>query len=425
MIRRLALTLLLVAASGGDAAIADDPPAAIPAVFSSITLTDALAKSKQNNSVVVADFTAEWCAPCKMMERTVFPDARVEKWVKDHGAVMVRIDTDKEPALAREYGVTAWPTFIGFKNGQMVDRRLGSMTTDQFLMWLELVDRAGKAAPGMETIVRPAPAPADALTFGDRLKAARGAMDSGLREKAQRDFLGLWSETVVRDAERSAPERMVLTDALQTLAERHAPAREAIAAERDRLEGVLKTDARAFEALDGWIHLNEALREESKTLAWYDRIRDDSDSKATLTRMSGLVRGTLARADRWDDVVRVVADPMKTVEVTYSIMNRAAMPQHLDESRRNQMREVHLRSFREEAAGMYAGLLMAGRDEEAASLAAGVMKLDDTPTTRVMLVAKAVQKGQPRRAQGALLDEAERAGRNVGELRKKIEASPK
>jgi hypothetical protein len=290
---------------------------------------------------------------------------------------------------------------------------------------LELVDRAGKAAPGMETIVRPAPAPTGALAFGDRLSAARGAMDSGLLDKAQKDFLGLWSETVVRDAERSAPERMVLTDALQTLAERHAPGREAIVAERERLDALLKTDAKTFEALDGWIHLNEALREESRTLAWYDRIKDDADSKATLTRMSGLLRGTLARADRWEDVVRVVADPMKTVAATYSILDRAATPRHLDEQRRNQMREVHLRSFREEAAGMYAGLLMAGRDEEATSLAAGATKLDDTPTTRVMLVAKAVQKGQPRRAQGALLDEAERAGRNVGELRKKIAASPK
>lgn len=412
---------------------ADDPPSPtpIPAVFSPLPLADAITKSRQNNSVVIADFTAEWCAPCKLMERTVFPDARVEKWFKDHGAAVIRIDTDKEAALRTEYAVSAWPTFIGFKNGELIDRRLGGMTTDQFLTWLEKVDRAGKAAPGTETIVLPAPGTrptGEAIPqagFVDQLQAARATRESGKFDKALADLLRMWRSAPESQTPKPRYARGFVAEELKSLMEQHAPAREQITAERDRLESALKSPARTFDDLDGWLALNSVLRDDARTLAWFDRIKGDVDSRETILQGTVHLRPVLERAERWGDILPLIPDLAADLRLTFEVCSTMPVPERLDQQTKDQMAAQHKNLFRYKAAGLYAGLLMLGRDEEATKLATMTIGLDDTPAARIALVEKALRLEQGRKAQVGLLDEAAKAGADVAELRKKAAASPK
>ncbi len=412
----------------------DEPPATttpIPAVFSSMTLADAIAKSKQNNTVVIADFTAEWCAPCKLMERTVFLEARVEQWVKDHGAAVVRIDTDKEGALRTEYGVSAWPTFIGFKNGEMIDRRLGGMSSDQFLMWLEKVNLAGKAAPGTETVVLPAPGtrpPGEAIPqagFVDQLQAARAARESGKFDKALADLLRMWKSApeMLNPTPREA--RGLVAEELGALIGQHAPAREQVVAERDRLEATLKSPTRTFDDLDSWLVLNGVLNDDSRTLAWFDRIKGDPDSRETIMQSTVHLRPVLERAERWGDILPLIPDVGADVRRAFEVCRTMPVPERLDDATKTKMVAQHKNLFRYKAAGLYTGLLMLGRDDDAAKLAAMTIGLDDTPATRIALVEKAARLGQGRKAQVGLLDDAAKSGADVAELRKKAAASPK
>ena len=73
-----------------------------------------------SDKVVLADFNAQWCGPCKMLKPIIDSIAEERKDVK-----VVSIDIDEEDELAEKYEVFSIPCVVVFKNGEEVKRSVG------------------------------------------------------------------------------------------------------------------------------------------------------------------------------------------------------------------------------------------------------------------------------------------------------------
>lgn len=75
-----------------------------------------------SNEVVVADFWAEWCGPCKMVGP--FIEQLSEEYAGK--AAVGKIDIEENDDLATKYAIRNIPTVLFFKNGQVVDKMVGA-----------------------------------------------------------------------------------------------------------------------------------------------------------------------------------------------------------------------------------------------------------------------------------------------------------
>ncbi|MFQ6106813.1 MAG: thioredoxin [Thermoplasmata archaeon] len=73
--------------------------------------------------VVVVDFWAVWCGPCKMMEPVIEELAQTYRGK----VVFGKLNVDENPATATKYGIMAIPTLLVFQNGSLVDQVQGAM----------------------------------------------------------------------------------------------------------------------------------------------------------------------------------------------------------------------------------------------------------------------------------------------------------
>ncbi len=84
---------------------------------------------KIKDGIVVVDFFATWCGPCRMMA-PILEEAGEELGEK---VKIYKVDVDQEPALARNYGIMSIPTIIVFENGQLREKHIGLWQKDDLV----------------------------------------------------------------------------------------------------------------------------------------------------------------------------------------------------------------------------------------------------------------------------------------------------
>ena len=90
-------------------------------------------KSLAEGKLMMVDFWASWCGPCRMLGPVV------EKLADEYEgkAIVGKVNVDEEQELAVRYGVMSIPTVIFFKDGKEIDRKVGVMPAATYTQILD------------------------------------------------------------------------------------------------------------------------------------------------------------------------------------------------------------------------------------------------------------------------------------------------
>lgn len=87
---------------------------------------------RNSEKLVLLDFYADWCGPCRMVSPIVDEVAR------ERSDILVgKINVDNEPELSGEFGVVSIPLLVVMKNGKIINQAAGARPKPQILAMLE------------------------------------------------------------------------------------------------------------------------------------------------------------------------------------------------------------------------------------------------------------------------------------------------
>ena len=101
--------------------------------MSVLELSDQTATEVTSKDLVLVDCWASWCGPCKAFAPTF---EEVATSYKDKG-VFCKINVEDNPEFPTKHAIRGIPTILAFKNGQVVDRKVGALSKDGLCDWID------------------------------------------------------------------------------------------------------------------------------------------------------------------------------------------------------------------------------------------------------------------------------------------------
>lgn len=94
---------------------------------------DLMTEIKDKNLVLV-DFFADWCNPCQMLKK------ELEMLDANTSLEIIKINIDELEDLASDYDISSIPTLLLFKNGELLDKKIGYFPYENLLEWIKIYE---------------------------------------------------------------------------------------------------------------------------------------------------------------------------------------------------------------------------------------------------------------------------------------------
>jgi thiol-disulfide isomerase/thioredoxin len=265
--------------------------------FRDLSFDAALAEAGKSGRIVLIDFCTTWCAPCKKLDQTTWKDEKVRAWLAEK-TVALKLDAEKEVALAKRYSVQGYPTILFLKSDATpIDRIVGYRSPEAFL------SEASDALAGKTAIARAKEAFAghenDPMARGEYADALA---EAGFNAEALDHYLWCFDHGLEHSPSYVGVRLSFLLSDITDLGKNYPPALQALAERRDAAEKKLldaspaTTDFERVSCAQDVSALNGALEQDERTLALYDRLASMGESFAK-------TRGYLAMGNSVDTLL--------------------------------------------------------------------------------------------------------------------------
>jgi thioredoxin 1 len=366
-----------------------------PMLFRALSFEEAADAARRAGRWLLVDATAEWCQPCKAMERTTWRDPTLCDWVKEH-AIAIRLDIDANEEIARSLGIRSVPTVIAFKSGVEVDRVTGLRNAPALRDWLDGLERGETALDQLRRSIGD-----PSKNMNGRLDLARALASSKHLAEATDEYVWLWQHISRVQPSMSGVRVSFMASDIKDLVEQHEDARVRFCAIREATRATANAEVLPGRARFDWIVLNEILGEAETTVEWFDGVAADVVASRGFDPFAHRLIPLLLARGRWADAGRMCSDPKKQLLHDHRVKQLSAKaPKRADHHVREVLRTVAEGQFRQQVAILHASLLAAGRLTEARRIEAKALALDGSQEMREALdeTAAVAQAGRPPKA---------------------------
>lgn len=242
-----------------------------PAPFQSLAFDAALKRAAKENKIVFVDFFTTWCGPCQMLDATTWKDPAVAALLREK-TVALRVDAEKEAALAQRYDVQAYPTMALIKpDGTVIDRLVGYRDAKKFQS-----DFADSLA-GKTSLARAREEAAAAKGDADATAKARYDLGqelarAGKNDEALAEYLWCFDDGMVKAVGYSGVRLSFLTSSIAQLGKTYPPALDALRQRRDGARQKMDKTPSDRQAAGDFAALNDALKDNQATLDYFDKL---------------------------------------------------------------------------------------------------------------------------------------------------------
>ena len=317
---------------------------------------------------VLVDFYTTWCGPCKRLDQTTWKDPGVKDWLAKE-AVCLKIDAEKEEALAGKYRIDAYPTILMLRpDGTEIDRLVGYRDAKTFLV------EARDSLAGFDGVARARKKLEGASANNPLLRTqyADELARKGRHEEALSEYLWCFDHGLEHGPAFAGVRVSFLLSSIVQLGKSHPPALDALRQRRDAARKALEGGKADVRSVTDFTALNRSLGEPEQTLALYDAIKDNKSAPPGIRKqlLSGS-RDQLLKKKRYKELL-VDTDARSAVRSSINSFRLASLLAPKDEDFRRIMRQGVI----EEGTKSYEALVGTGDRAGAAEVAASLIAID-------------------------------------------------